>query len=85
MWLGIAAIMITLGNAHTFLFNCIYFLISIVCKKDLVSTNNLLTGIRLGIAFNYIGVLNMIEWLSDKNTYYVFDQSNLLPNDRKNS
>lgn len=105
MWLGIAAIMISMGNviAHTFLFNikgktfynagmvtcllffvpCIYYFISIVCKNNLVSTNDLWIGIPLGIALNYFGVLKMIEWLSDKNTNYVFEQRNLLPKDRK--
>ena len=107
MWLGIAAIMISLGNviAHTFLFNikgktfynagmitcwlffvpCIYFFISIVIKGSLISERDLFIGILLGIALNYIGVLKMIEWLSDKNTNYVFEQRNLLPKDRRNN
>jgi hypothetical protein len=103
MWLGIAAIMISLGNtiAHTVLFNikgktfynagmitcwlffvpCIYFFISIVFKDNLVTINDLLIGIPLGIALN-IMVLKMIVWLADKNTPFVFEQRNLLPKDR---
>ncbi|MEO6948659.1 MAG: HXXEE domain-containing protein [Ginsengibacter sp.] len=103
MWLGIAAIMISLGNtiAHTVLFNikgktfynagmitcwlffvpCIYFFISIVFKGNLVTINDILIGIPVGIALN-IMVLKMIVWLADKNTPFVFEQRNLLPKDR---
>ncbi len=105
MWLGIAAIMISLGNtiAHTILFNvkgktfynaglvscwiffvpCIYFFILIVLRDNLVSITDLLIGIPLGVALNFIGVLKMIDWMADKNTTYVFEQRNLLVKDRK--
>ena len=105
MWLGIAAIMISLGNtiAHTFIFNikgktfynaglatcwlffvpCIYYFISIVLKNNLVSLNDLLIGIPLGAVLNYVGILKLIDWMSDKDTTYIFEQRNLLPSSKK--
>lgn len=105
IWLGLATILISLGNiiAHTFLFNikgktiynagmvtswiffapCIYFFFSIVHHENLITTNDYLIGIPLGIALNVIGVLKMIDWMADKNTTYLFEERNLLLKDRK--
>ena len=105
MWLGIAAIMISLGNtiAHTFIFNikgktfynaglatcwlffvpCIYYFIMIIVKNNLVSLNDLFIGIPLGAVLNYVGILKLIDWMSDKDTTYIFEQRNLLPSSKK--
>lgn len=104
VWLGITALMISLGNiiAHSFLFNikgktfynaglltcwiffvpCIYFFSRITYSTGLITTKDFVIGIPLGIILNIFGILKMIEWLSDKNTTYIFPQRNLLPADR---
>ena len=105
IWLGIAAILISVGNlfAHTFLFNikgrtfynagmlttwllfipCIYFFFKITSSQNLILSNDYWIGIPIGILLNFVGVLKMIDWLKDKNTNYVFEQRNLLKEDRK--
>ncbi|MEO9021579.1 MAG: HXXEE domain-containing protein [Ginsengibacter sp.] len=104
MWLGLATILISLGNfiAHTFLFNIkgkifynagmitswlffapsVYFFFYITSSNHLMTTTDYVVGISLGIALNVIGVLKLIVWLKDKNTTYIFEQRNLLPQDR---
>lgn len=61
-----------LANCWLLFVPCIYFYNLILLKDDLVSTNDLLIGIPLGVALNYIGVLKMIAWLADKKTPYIF-------------
>jgi hypothetical protein len=62
---------------------CIFFFFKIIYEGDLVSITDYLIGIPLGVVFNYFGVIKLINWLSDKNTTYIFDNRNLLPADRK--
>lgn len=103
-WLGIATIIISLGNviAHTFVFNIkgktfynagmatcwlffvpvIYFFWKIGFKNNLISINNFLIGVPLGIVLNVVGILKMIDWLANENTPYVFDRRHLLYRDR---
>ncbi|MEO8719764.1 MAG: HXXEE domain-containing protein [Ginsengibacter sp.] len=61
---------------------CIYFFIYVVYTQDLIKTSDYLIGIPIGLAFNFIGIFKMIDWLKDKNTTYIFGQRNLLPKDR---
>ncbi len=106
VWLGIATIVVSLGNtvAHTTVFNikgktiynaglatswllfvpCIYFFFTIIYKENLVTLTDYCIGIPLGIILNVVGIVKLIDWLADKETKYIFDQRNLLPQDRKN-
>lgn len=105
VWLGIATIIVSLGNtvAHTTVFNikgktiynaglatswllfapCIYFFFTLIDKENLVTLIDYLIGIPLGIILNVVGIIKLIDWLADKNTSYIFEQRNLLPQDRK--
>ncbi len=104
IWLGIAVIMVSLGNfiVHTFVFNikgktfynagmitswlffapCVYFFFHIIYSENLITITDYILGIPIGIALNVIGVLKLIDWLKDKNTKYIFEQRNLLSQDR---
>jgi len=62
---------------------CVYFFFKIIYAGNLINTADYLIGIPLGIVLNVVGILKMIDWLKDKNTKYIFDQRNLLPQDRK--
>ena len=105
IWLGIAVIMVSLGNfiVHTFIFNikgktfynagmitswlffapCVYFFFYIIYSENLTTTRDYLIGIPIGIVLNVIGVLKLIDWLKDKNTEYIFEERNLLLDDRR--
>ncbi|MGF7229933.1 HXXEE domain-containing protein [Arachidicoccus sp.] len=105
VWLGIATIIVSLGNtvAHTTVFNikgktiynaglatswllfapCIYFFFTIIYKDNLVTLTDYLIGVPLGIILNVVGIIKLIDWLADKNTSYIFEQRNVLPQDRK--
>ena len=61
---------------------CIYFFFKIIHTENLVTDTDYFIGIPLGIAFNYFGVLKIIDWMKDKNTDYIFPQRCLLPKDR---
>lgn len=62
---------------------CSYFFFSIVYANHLISTTDYLIGIPLGIMLNVVGILKMIDWMSDRNSKYAFGQRNLLKKDRK--
>ncbi|MEO6902397.1 MAG: HXXEE domain-containing protein [Bacteroidia bacterium] len=64
---------------------CIYFFIKIIYTNNLVTNKDYLIGILLGIVLNIFGVLKPIEWFADKKTIYIFEQRNLLLQDRKNN
>ena len=100
IYLGIAAILISLGNtiAHTFVFNIkantfynagmassilLFLPISIIFFYMLIVQNiaqpiDYIIGIPLGIVLNVVGVLQLIIWLKDKKTPYIFPDRNLL-------
>jgi len=107
IWLGIATILISLGNtiAHALVFNikgktfynagmvtslilfapiCIFFF-KIITVEGLVTITDFVVGILLGIIFNVVGVLKLIDWMKDINTKYLFPNRNLLPQDRNNN
>jgi hypothetical protein len=58
---------------------CAYFFFKVV---NLTLTDYLI-GIPLGIALNVIGIIKLIDWMADRNTTFVFEQRNLLRQDRK--
>lgn len=64
---------------------CIYFFFRTIHIENIVTTTDYLIGIPLGIILNIVGILKLIDWFSDKNTSYIFEQRNLLPKDRKNN
>jgi hypothetical protein len=101
LWLGIAAISISVGNfvAHTFPFNIkggtiynpgmvtatvlfvpifVYFFYWITVNGA-ASPLDWAVGLALGAAFNYVGVLKLIDWLKDENTPYIFPARFLVP------
>lgn len=59
-----------------------YYFFTILYANRLVTTQDYLIGIPLGIIFNAVGILKTIDWLKDRNTAYVFPQRCLLPADR---
>lgn len=61
---------------------CVYAFFASIHRQNLVTTMDYIVGIPLGIALNVIGILKLIDWLADQNTPYVFEQRNLLPDDR---
>ena len=62
---------------------CIYFFFMTIHRENLVTTTDYFIGVPLGIVLNYVGIIKLIDWLADKNTSYIFEQRNLLPQDRK--
>ncbi len=100
IYLGIAAILISLGNtiAHTFVFNIkantfynagmassilLFLPISIIffymiITQSIAQPIDYIIGIPLGIVLNVVGVLQLIIWLKDKKTPYIFPDRNLL-------
>lgn len=73
------------GLATSWLFFApgIFFFFSIIHKENLVTSLDYFIGIPLGIALNVVGILKLIDWCADKNTKYIFEQRNLLPQDKK--
>jgi hypothetical protein len=61
---------------------CIYYFIVMIQRDQLASTQDYWIGIILGITLNVVGILQVIRWMADKETHYVFDNRNLLPRDR---
>jgi hypothetical protein len=41
------------------------------------------SGLGLGLALNYVGIIKLIDWLKDENTPYVFPQRSLMPTTRQ--
>jgi len=64
---------------------CVYYFFRIIYANNLVTVSDYLAGIPLGIALNVIGILKLIDWLKDKNTSYIFEQRNVLFENRKGS
>lgn len=73
------------GMATSILFfiPCIVVFCKIIYKENLITIEDCLIGILLGIILNVFGIVKLIVWLADKNTKYIFDNRNLLPQDRK--
>ena len=61
---------------------CIYFFFNTIHHENLVTVTDYLIGVPLGLLLNFVGIMKLIEWCSDKQTTYVFEQRNLLKNDR---
>lgn len=61
---------------------CIYFFFKITSETNLISQQDYIIGITVGVILNIFGVFKLIQWLANKNTNYIFPQRNLLPRDR---
>ncbi len=62
---------------------CVYFFFHIIYSENLITTTDYFIGIPMGIALNVIGIIKLVDWLKNKNTKYIFEDRNLLPQDRK--
>ncbi|MEO9257175.1 MAG: HXXEE domain-containing protein [Crocinitomicaceae bacterium] len=56
----------------------IYFFFHIIHSEHLVTATDYWIGIPLGVVLNYVGILKVIDWASDKNTPYIFEKRNML-------
>ena len=57
---------------------CVYFFFQIGYRDQLITTMDFLIGIPLGIILNVLGIIKVIQWMSDKNSPYIFPQRNML-------
>lgn len=60
----------------------IYMFFKIIHQQHLVTQMDYIIGVPLGIVFNVIGIMKIINWCANKNIKYRFDDSQLLPKDR---
>ena len=51
--------------------------------QKMVSSFDYVIGIPLGIVLNYFGILKLIDWMKDKDTFFVFPQRCLLPDENE--
>jgi Protein of unknown function with HXXEE motif len=72
-----------LATSWLFFAPCVYYFFSIIHSEHLVTTMDYLISIPLGFAFNYFGIVKLINWMKDKNSPYPFPNRCLLPKDRK--
>jgi hypothetical protein len=61
---------------------CIYFFFKITSYTHLVSLQDYIIGLTLGVILNIFGVYKLIQWLANRHTKYIFPQRNLLRQDR---
>lgn len=73
------------GFASCWLFfvPCIYYFSRIVYTENLAMVWDYIAGMALGLVLNIAGILKLIDWMADKDTNYIFDQRNILPQDRE--
>ncbi|TAF65437.1 MAG: HXXEE domain-containing protein, partial [Cytophagales bacterium] len=60
---------------------CIFYFFKTIHTENIVTTTDYLIGIPLGIVLNVVGIVKLIDWFADKDTPYIFEQRNLLPED----
>ena len=51
----------------------------LLVQSNLATPADWIVGIILGIIFNVIGILKLIDWLKDENTEYIFPERFLMP------
>lgn len=54
----------------------------LLIQGNLATPAGWIAGIILGILFNVLGILKLIDWLKDENTEYIFPKRFLLPTRR---
>jgi hypothetical protein len=81
---GLGKTVYNAGLATSWLFFApvVYFFFFITHGEGLITLTDYLIGIPLGIAFNVVGILKLINWMKDRDTPYVFSKRFLLPKDR---
>ncbi len=62
---------------------CACYFFFTIHTMNLVATMDYAIGIPLGIVVNFVGIVKLIDWMADKDTAYIFDNRNLLPEDRE--
>jgi len=65
-----------------FFLPCACYFFYIITVEHLATAVDYIVGIPLGIGFNVLGIIKLIDWFADKNSPYIFEQRNLLPQDR---
>lgn len=71
-----------LATCWLFFAPIIFFFFKTIHQENLVTMTDYMIGIPLGITLNVVGILKLIEWNSDKNTKYIFEERQLLVKDR---
>jgi hypothetical protein len=71
-----------LATSWLFFVPVVYFFFAIAHGERLITLYDYMIGISLGIAFNVVGILKLIDWMKDRDTPYVFSKRFLLPKDR---
>jgi len=71
-----------LATSWLFFAPAVYFFFTITHGEGLITLYDYLIGIPLGIAFNVLGILKLIDWMKVSATPYVFSKRFLLPKDR---
>lgn len=61
---------------------CVFYFFKIITEENLATAQDYVIGILLGLLINFIGIFKLIGWLADKNSEFVFRNSQLLPGDR---
>jgi len=51
----------------------------LLVQSNLATPADWIVGIFLGILFNIIGILKLIDWLKDEDTEYIFPKRSLMP------
>jgi len=51
----------------------------LLVQSNLATPADWIAGIILGILFNIIGILKLIDWLKDEDTEYIFPKRSLMP------
>lgn len=71
-----------LATCWLFFAPIVYFFFFTIYTENLATVTDYLIGVPLGIVLNVVGIVKLIDWMADKNTKYIFEQRNLLPQDR---
>jgi Protein of unknown function with HXXEE motif len=71
-----------LATCWLFFAPIVYFFFLTIHTENLATVTDYLIGVPLGIVLNVVGIVKLIDWMADKNTKYIFEQRNLLPQDR---
>lgn len=74
-----------LATSWLFFAPCVYFFFKLVCENNVATTADYLIGIPLGLLINVVGVFMPIRWLANKDTPFIFRDSQLLLPDRKSA
>jgi hypothetical protein len=63
-----------LATSLLFFAPVVYFFFAIAHGEGLITLYVYMIGIPVGIAFNVVGILKLIDWMKDRDTSYVFSK-----------